>query len=205
VKKTIALIISGIFHPLLVPTLIFLVLVLKFPQFLQGNGGNAVFIIALLFLCTFMIPLLSLGIMRLTKVISSLDIPDRQERLLPFSVVSLLYMMTTYFFQTRLVVAPFVVFSLAVITFILVLITVISFYFKISAHMAAISGILGAIAAFCFKFPINALLYPLIILVIISGAVASARLYLNAHTPEEVTGGFALGFSVSFFCFQYFL
>jgi membrane-associated phospholipid phosphatase len=197
--------ISGVFHPLLIPTLIFYVLIYNFPQFFQINGRSAFLIISLIFLCTFVIPILILGIFRITKMISSVAIPNRQERILPFSVVTLLYMLTTYFFQIKLEVAPFLIFSLAVITFILVLLTVISFYFKISAHMSAVSGVLGAVTVFCIKFPVNALLYPLIFLIILSGLVASARLYLNAHTSAEVLGGFVLGFAVAFFCFQFFI
>jgi len=205
VKKSFALIVSGVFHPLLIPTLIFSVLVFYFPQFLQVNGSNSIILIALIFIFTFLFPLAALGIMRITKVISSMEIPERRERMLPFSVVCFLYMLTTYYFQTYLKAAPFLIISLAVITFILVLITAISFFWKISAHMAAISGILGTLAFFCLRFPVNELLHPLMAVILISGLVASSRLYLNAHTPAQVAGGFALGFSVAFFCFRFFM
>ncbi len=75
---------------------------------------------------------------------------------------------------------------------VLVALAVISLRFKISAHMASIGGAMGAVFWLGFHFGVW---YPavLISMLLIAGLLATARLYLQAHTESEVATGFLLG------------
>jgi len=63
---------------------------------------------------------------------------------------------------------------------------------KISLHTAAIGGLIGFLIYYSYQFEIN-LIVLFIILFVLSGIIASARLKLNAHILSEVFWGFFLG------------
>jgi hypothetical protein len=63
---------------------------------------------------------------------------------------------------------------------------------KISLHTAAIGGLVGFLIYLSLYYKIN-LTILLIVLFILSGIIASARLKLNAHILKEVFWGYLLG------------
>jgi membrane-associated phospholipid phosphatase len=83
--------------------------------------------------------------------------------------------------------------------------TGVTFFWKISAHMTGISGFLAIISVTIMKFSDFGLLYYFLGIILLTGVLASSRLYLNAHTPLEVLGGFLLGFAVCFGAFWFIL
>jgi membrane-associated phospholipid phosphatase len=111
--------------------------------------------------------------------------------------------MATYFFYLNMSIDYTLVFSLSVITICLVLLTCISFFWRISAHMTGISGFLAIITMTGIRYPMLEMLYPQLFAILVCGGIATSRLYLNAHTPLEVLGGFVLGFTVCSFSFYY--
>lgn len=151
------------------------------------------------FVTTCIIPLIILIAMRWSKLIPSFQLPEKEDRFFPFVSVSILYMMATYFFHLKLNAGPPLVFLLAIITISLVLLTTLTYFWKVSAHMVAIAGFLGVIAAFTFKMPQLELVNYLIGGVMLNGIIASSRLYLNAHTPAQILVGFFMGFALNFF------
>ena len=81
-----------------------------------------------------------------------------------------------------------------------VIVGFVSFKTKISAHATGITGVLGFLFATAFFQKDTSLLLPIEITLILAGALLSARLYLNAHTPMQVILGSLCGFLVSFTC-----
>jgi len=70
---------------------------------------------------------------------------------------------------------------------------IITFFWKISLHMAGISGVIGGLLILSIKFGLGISPF-LLIAIVAAGFVASARLYLNAHNPSQIFVGFAIGF-----------
>lgn len=202
--RKLALFVSYTFQPLLVPSLIFLFILFSVPQASSMGTWEKGYVLLMVLLTTFAIPILSIFSLKLTKNLSSLHMKNKEERLLPFSMVSLYYVMTTYFFHTKFNLEPLLIQTLVSITICLILLTSITFFWKISAHMVAISGLLAIIFSVIVQYPGNDLLFFLLGGILITGIVASSRLLLNAHTPLEILGGILLGFGVCFFCFSYF-
>ncbi len=161
--------------------------------------------ILLIAVTTLLIPMLSIIGMKMTATIRSYHMETIQERILPFSMVSIFYLITTYFFQARLNVDRLLVFTLWVMTVCIILLTLITFFWKISAHLTGLSGLLAFILVLSIKYNTEILLYPLVGAILLCGALGTARLYLNAHRPLEILGGFVLGFSVCFTSYYYFL
>lgn len=196
--RKISEIISAVFQPLLMPSLIVGFLLFVLPESEIAGGPNKPLIFLVVVSNTFVIPLAILLVMRYNKVIPSLKMEDRKDRVFPFSMISLLYMVTAYAFYVKDWMDYKLIFILFIITICLILLTSISFFWKISAHMLGVGGLLGIILAYSLILSGFNLLYPVLGAIILTGAVGTARLYLNAHTPAQVWAGFLLGFLVCF-------
>ena len=86
-------------------------------------------------------------------------------------------------------------FLAATITVFLVFLIYLLLKWKVSAHMAGIGGVIGAIIAFSLKLSTNMIL-ALILFVIAAGILGYARIKLKAHTPGQVYTGFFIGLSI---------
>lgn len=204
IRRT-ALILSYLFQPLVVPSLIFLFLLFPVPQVTGLSLVEKSFVLLMIFLTTFIIPIFSLIAMRLTNNISSFHMESKEDRLFPFTMVTGFYIFSTYLFHTKFKLEPIFVQTLATISICLVVMTGVTFFWKISAHMTGISGFLAIISVTILKFSDYGLLYYFLGIILLTGVIASSRLYLNAHTPLEVLGGFLLGFTVCFGAFWFIL
>jgi membrane-associated phospholipid phosphatase len=163
------------------------------------------FLVGVIFLTTFVIPLLSIVMMRLTKNITSFTMHSKEERILPFSMISLFYMITTYLFYLKFRIDPSLILALVVITINVIILTSATFFLKVSAHMTGISGLVAVIFAISLKYPTYDYLEFLVGSIIVAGLVGSSRLCLNAHTPIEIFIGFIIGFFTCFSIFYWLL
>jgi membrane-associated phospholipid phosphatase len=77
---------------------------------------------------------------------------------------------------------------------------VVTFWWKISAHMFGVGGLMGGVMAVSHYVEHVNPHYLIMALFLISGLVGSSRLLLKKHTPAQVYTGFLLGFTVSFIC-----
>ncbi len=87
---------------------------------------------------------------------------------------------------------------MTIITALVVISTLITFFYKISVHSLAACGMIGILLPLNKAIENNALLWPTSIALVIAGLIMSARLYLNAHTFNEVVVGALTGFSIGF-------
>lgn len=195
----LANLISVVFHPIVIPTLIFASIFGFAPILARPLSDEALlYILMAIFITTLVIPLCSMGVLKLSDYISSLAMRERKERVIPFLFVSVFYGITTYMFYAKMQLNTVLVLIMLAITLISFLIAIITFFWKISAHSAAIAGMMGFFIAIMIKFSLETFLFPVILSVLLVGIVMSARLYLNSHTPSEILGGGILGFTLSF-------
>jgi membrane-associated phospholipid phosphatase len=76
--------------------------------------------------------------------------------------------------------------------------TIITFFYKVSVHSLAACGMIGILLPLNKAIENNVLLWPTAIVLVIAGLIMSARLYLNAHTFNEVLTGALTGFTIGF-------
>jgi membrane-associated phospholipid phosphatase len=79
----------------------------------------------------------------------------------------------------------------------LLIVTIINSWWKISAHLTGIGGLLGGICSYALyssSLPIGLICITLMLALILM----YARLYLDAHTPMQVVCGFLLGLLATF-------
>ncbi|MGD9930060.1 MAG: phosphatase PAP2 family protein, partial [Mangrovibacterium sp.] len=123
------------------------------------------------------------------------------DRIVPMLFSAIFYYMG-YYYLGRIPIYPvYRVFLISsVLTIILLL--VITLRWKISAHMAGIGGLIGAIIALSLRLGINSSLL-LAVLIGVAGLVGSSRLLLGKHNPQQIYAGFFLGFAVNYLVLNY--
>tara|TARA_Y100001933_G_C19010533_1_gene568632 strand:+ start:5498 stop:6154 length:657 start_codon:yes stop_codon:yes gene_type:complete len=151
-------------------------------------------------------PLLTMFIMFKNKIISSYSINERKERIPILFFVIIYYSMTYYIFrhwnETLLnLLEPYVYFLFAGIL-LLIIVFIITFWWKISLHSASISGLCGGVMAETLVISelnnITTIMIINTVLLMLIGIVSFSRLYLKAHTFSQVITGIVLGFGIMF-------
>ncbi len=189
--KKLANIFSFILHPLLMPTIgLFIIFSSKiYLSYMPINEQKAIYLIV--FINTFVFPISIIPFFIYKKLVKNFQLSNRKERILPLSITMLFYFFT-YLILHKLI-APKIIQNFILGSFISIVLTLlINLKWKISAHMIGIGGIVGLILALSMKLIVD-LQSIIIILLIISGILGSARLYLNEHEPMQVYSGFMLG------------
>jgi hypothetical protein len=194
ITDKLAKIVSGVFHPLFMPLygLIILVSAPTFLSYLPAGVKNTVVIIMLV--NNVMIPLALLPFFRYRKIISSYNIEERSERIIPLLTTSILYCTTSFIVFGYPI--PFFLKSFIFATSILsILVSMINFWWKISIHSVGA----GALAATVFVLSLKMhtpLLWYMIPVILAAGLILTSRLKLNSHNPNQVWVGFLTGFLV---------
>ncbi len=151
----------------------------------------------LIFLITFLLPASIIYYLYKVKIIATLQLKDLKSRRLPFFFTFLIYLGFTLFLQKNMPTLKEIIIAMVSITLSIFWVAIISLFWQISAHAVGVSGVLGAIFVILIKKDVAQLFIPLIVLLILVGLVASARLKLNAHTPRQILAGILLGFFIS--------
>ncbi|MBY5952919.1 PA-phosphatase [Algoriphagus sp. NF] len=197
-ERAIALVISIVFQPLIVPTLVFGLILFGVPEASSVPASFKLRIFYLIVLSTLVIPMLTIFGLRLSGTVKSLHMHTIKDRAIPFSVTTVYFLMTVYFMFKINELDPILWQSLGVIALVVLVLTVVTFFWKMSAHMTGIGGLVAIVVVLGLKFTNFQVLYPLLLSLLLSGVVGSSRLYLDAHKPVEIYAGFIFGFLACF-------
>ena len=186
------------------PTFLFGLLLFRVPALLGLDAFTPslrLSLLVLIFVGTCMVPSLLIYYLFRSGYVKSLQLNSLADRRLPYFLTALIYTITAYLFAFQMQVlstlAPEIGLLIGSIAISILLVGLISLSWQISAHCVGIGGVVGFVSSLMLKFSLTDLFIPLILLVILTGLVASARLRLNAHTPAQVGAGLALGISIS--------
>ena len=200
----LAYFLSVVFHPLLMPTWLFGLLLHLAPVRLNVDTYSSGVRLSLLFLVftgTFAVPGLLILYLFRAGLLTNLNMPERHDRRLPYLITGIVYTVVTYLFAFRMSLfsetSPGVAIVLGSITLSILLVSLINTVWKISAHTVGMGGVLGTIMLMLLKHGDTDLFVPFVALLALSGMVATARLQLNAHTVGQVSAGLGLGLFVS--------
>lgn len=192
--------ISVLLHPLMMPLYMVFIISLGFPSLLAPLAPSLrYYFLGMVFSCTFVIPAISMIVFKSSGWISSFSIEKREERTVPFLFVSFIYGFTTYMLHYKVEINGLITTIMATTTLLLITLTIITLYYKISIHNAAAWGTTGFLLAIFYKTSLAIdLLYLSVFFILLSGLVGTARLYLGAHSPKQVLYGSLLGFVTCF-------
>lgn len=192
--RILALIITVVFQPLIMPTMVFGLILFGVPEASSVPSEFKLRIFYLIVLSTLVIPMITIIGLRLSGTVKSLHMAELKDRVIPFSVTSLYFLMTVYFMSQIGELDPIMWQSLAVIAGVVVVLTLVTLFWKMSAHMTGVGGVMALVVVFGMKFPNFSALYPLLLSIVLAGVIGTARLALDAHRPMEIYVGMAYGF-----------
>jgi len=191
ITEKLAKIVSVVFHPLFMP-LYGLAILMSAPTFLRYLPVEAKRILFMVVtINNVFIPLSLLPFLRYRNIISSYNISDRRERIIPLLTASILYCTTSFIvfrFQVPFFLKSFI-FATSVVAIVL---SMINFWWKISIHAAGAGALTATVIALAFRMH-TPLTFYLLAVILVSGVILSARLKLNSHNPAQVWTGFLTG------------
>lgn len=191
-EKRFAKFISKILHPFYMPTYGLLILYNSFlKSFFSLHEKASSFLIVFSF--TIFVPALIIVFLLQTKRISNFNISDRKERTIPFLCVFCCYVLCAIVLLSSPLKSSFISIFIIGSAISILFLTIISVWWKISAHLTGIGGLCGTILGSCLWLnfiPLNLFVF----CILLAGILAYARIELKEHTLTQTIGGFSLGF-----------
>ena len=142
-NRTLAKVISFVFNPLLMPTLLLAVFYFLAPP-IAGMADTPpklrLGFLGFISVYTFLMPILMIYFMYSRRWVQTLTLKNLRERRLPYLTTTIFYLFLSYFLYSRspayYPTAVLIFFSAVVI----IIVAVVSLWWQISAHAAAIGG-----------------------------------------------------------------
>lgn len=194
-------IISYIFHPLFIPiggTILYF-LIAPYST-LEMQSGN----ILPIFILTVIIPIIFFLILKNLGVISSIFLPTLQERKYPLYISCILFLMILYKVIPNNYVHELFYFFTGLLTATGTALILLFLKFKTSMHLLGMGSILMFMVGLSIHFETNITL-AISLFTLFSGLVATSRLYLKAHSMNELLIGFLVGCCSQLIIFKYWL
>lgn len=194
-ERTLAKLISIVFNPLIVPTYTLIILFQLDVYFTLIIPDSSKWkLILLVFSLTFLLPMLITLMFMKKRIVKSLEMETREERIFPFIITAIFYYLTYYLLKSLPIASIFYYFMLGA-TLLILISLIINFFWKVSVHLTALGGMFGIFLGVSISFLVD---YPLILfgIILISGLTAYARLKLRLHTQAQVYTGFLIGAAI---------
>ncbi|MGV3540717.1 MAG: hypothetical protein ACO1OQ_12965 [Rufibacter sp.] len=196
-NSRLAMVLSVVFHPLLLPSYLFaLMLYYLPPEAISLPMEARRFVLLLVFITTFLLPSFGTFLMQKAGVVTTFTLDARIDRRWPLLMAAVCYTITTvllyrqpYFDRIFFVVMGLITATVYATLF-------INQFWKISAHSIGLGGGLGILLLLHGWLPEPVLVYPIVAGIVISGAVMTARLSLGAHSTKQIYIGFVMGLLV---------
>ena len=188
--RKLAQFISVISHPIFLPTWMFLIF--------MATGICEIALIrediclAIVFATTFVMPALSLLLLKKIKVIKSITMERREDRFIPLFVMVIFLYITSRFFDGIITLGLYN-FYLICNMLLCVIVFWINLWWKISMHGIG-WGAFTATLMIMTTISSNIYLPYFILSILVSGIVGSSRLYLKSHNTSQIYTGFVVGF-----------
>lgn len=180
---------------MVIPTIGVFVYLLFIPNIILESYRN--YLLGLVFITTYIIPLLLLILLKALGFIKSFHVKSIKERKIPLFLMIILFYILGNLLSKFIYLADFATlyyatsFGLIAVYFLFISKT------KVSLHLLSMGIMTGFFIVIGIKYSISTL--PItIICILLSGLLASSRLHLKAHKPTEVYLGFFLGLIAQF-------
>ena len=191
--KVTAKIVSYIFHPLFIPTYIFLWLTQRFPiHFDDISAAGLTFKTISVFLNASFFPAFAVFLLWRLKFIESIFLRTEKDRIIPYIITMIFYWWLWYLsrsFTDQPDVLKFFYFGIFLNT---VFGLIINNFFKISMHAMGAGASFAFVIITCAHYHIF-LGSDILIVTFLTGLICTARLLLNHHSPAEIYTGLFVG------------
>lgn len=147
--------------------------------------------LAMVYLLTVVAPSLLIHLYRLCQGWTSHELGRKERRLVPYIISIVCYFACFFWMEYRN--TPRVISIIVVVALTIQMVcALINIWWKISTHTAAIGGVAGGLISYSIAFSFNPLWW-LCFVLILAGAVGTARMILRQHSLSQVVGGFLIG------------
>ncbi len=186
-------ILSYLFHPIFLPTF-GLIVIFGLNRYISATTpyDKQFFLVSWIFVNTAVIPFIFTAVLRWKKLVSSIQLDTREDRVIPFTFALFFYL--TNYWLLRDIPMPQIIYSIFLGSSAAVGIALlVNFYTKISIHMIGMGGVTASIYAMSQVYDLNLVGYVLLGIVA-SGMVGSARFVLESHNLKQIYLGWGTGF-----------
>ena len=194
--------ISFIFHPLLIPLLGVVFYFAKSPKYISLQIIQAKLIS--LFILTIVLPILLYFLLKTLGKAKSIYLETTKERIFPLIVNCIVVLLVLNRILTANQIIELYYFFVGILISTLACLFLVLMKIKASIHMTSITGLFMFFIALSIHFSIN-INGTLAIMFILTGAIATSRLHLKAHTAIELIIGFFIGFMPQLILLNYWL
>ena len=147
--------------------------------------------LAMVYLLTVVAPSLLIHLYRLCQGWTSHELGRKERRLVPYIISIVCYFACFFWMEYRN--TPRVISIIVVVALTIQMVcALINIWWKISTHTAAIGGVAGGLVSYSIAFSFNPLWW-LCFVLILAGAVGTARMILRQHSRSQVVTGFLVG------------
>jgi hypothetical protein len=209
VARSVATLVSYIFHPVFMPFVMVIFLYKLAPVNFAGipvgnvvQRGSLVNLLVIIAGTTVFFPLLTILLMKALGFVRTIEMHETKDRILPLMAI-MVYYFWAYHVISHLPGTPFILRVLLLGSFWgIIAVFMVNIFAKISMHASAAGGTIGILLALLIVNPID-MVPALYTGLLLAGAIGTARLILGAHKPAEVWWGYLLGTVVMFSAFVY--
>lgn len=193
IAKYWAIVVSWIFHPLLIPLYASYFLLFIHPSYFSGfseQSKKQVLLIAAL--NGVMFPIISTLLLKALGFIDSFFMKSRRDRIIPYIICNIFFFWTYTVFHKQ-EMYPSILSSFWLGIFLACSAALMAnIYFKISMHTIGVGGITGLFLFIALQHSML-MTWPFAFVILVSGAVATARLMISDHSEKEIYSGFLVG------------
>ncbi len=147
--------------------------------------------LAMVYLLTVVAPSLLIHLYRLCQGWTSHELGRKERRLVPYIISIVCYFACFFWMEYRNTLRVISIIVVVALTIQMVC-ALINIWWKISTHTAAIGGVAGGLVSYSIAFSFNPLWW-LCFVLILAGAVGTARMILRQHSLSQVVTGFLVG------------
>ncbi len=195
----IAKTLSVVLYPLFVPTYGIALFCYAYSLHVAPLAGVWVAVAVIgTFILTCLLPITAIWIMMKKGEVKDLNIDNPRERTIPYLYSALGFGFWSYLL-VQVLQAPIFISCVAIGgTLAIGLVAIINRWWKISAHLTGLGGLVGGLLSYCLGLGAYPTWGTLCLFLGLSWALMWARLYLDAHTPAQVSTGWLLGLTCTF-------
>ena len=206
VVNVFAKIISVVFHPLFIPLYIAYYIIFVHESYFTGIGEKErMRVLMWVALNMIFFPAFTVLLLKGVGFIDSIYLRTQRNRIIPYIAAGIFYFWMYLVFRNQ----PDIPQILTAFTFGAFLASsaalVANIYFKISMHAIGCGGMIGVLIVILNTNPSPPFTLPLMIAILITGFVCTARLIVSDHKQGDIYAGLLCGFFCQFISAAFFL
>ena len=194
--------ISYIFHPLFFPLAGAFIYYIISPKFHPPEEEQSVLL--RITILTLLIPIVFFFLLKNIGWVKSIYLKDVSERRIPLYIYMFLTFMVIYGVVSPVFSIELYYYFVGILGSLIACLILVLFKFKASMHMMAVCGMTTFLIGLSFHYEKN-ITFAIAVAILISGLVATSRLFLKAHTSKELILGILIGIVPQFLTFGYWL